>query len=357
MTTEMDVFKKLAQKLDALPNGFPPTEDGTELRLLARLFTPEEADLASQLQLELKSPFAIAARLGLDSAATRKLLKDMTRKGLIAAGPIDDGVGFGLLPFVVGIYEMQVGRMDRELAELFEAYYPAFGKLLATRPSVHRVIPVNESIRSDLEVRPFESAVGIVEANRAWGVVDCICRTQKALIGEGCQHPVDVCMVLSAQPNAFDHSKVIRPLTQLQALSTLQRAAEAGLVHSVSNNQQGLWYICNCCTCSCGILRGMADLGLANVVARSAYVNTVDETLCGLCGACIEKCMFDALDLGVQLEINAQRCVGCGVCTLVCPEEALNLVLRSEESGVIIPTTLKDWMVERAQARGIPLVD
>ena len=34
------VYKKLAERLDALPNGFPPTEDGAELRLLAKIFTP-----------------------------------------------------------------------------------------------------------------------------------------------------------------------------------------------------------------------------------------------------------------------------------------------------------------------------
>ncbi len=355
MESATNVYQKLARKLDALPNGFPPTEDGAELRLLARLFTPEEAELACQLRMELKTPAEIAAWSGREFAPTRKLLKDMTRKGLIAAGPVEDGVGFGLMPFVVGIYEMQVGRMDRELAELFEAYYPVFGRLLTTRPSVHRVIPVNESVRSDLEVRPFDSAAGIINANQAWGVVDCICRTQKALIGEGCEHPLDVCMVLSNQPKAFDHSSVIRPLTQTEAHATLKRAADAGLVHSVSNNQQGLWYICNCCTCSCGILRGMADLGLANVVARSPYVNTVDEARCGLCGACVEKCMFDALEIGMQLEISGQRCVGCGVCTLACPEEALTLVLRSEEQAGAPPVTLQDWMAERARARGIPL--
>ena len=36
-------YQRLAERLDALPNGFPPTADGVELRLLAKLFTPEEA--------------------------------------------------------------------------------------------------------------------------------------------------------------------------------------------------------------------------------------------------------------------------------------------------------------------------
>jgi len=32
--------------LDGLPGGFPPTPDGVELRILKRLFTPEQAELA-----------------------------------------------------------------------------------------------------------------------------------------------------------------------------------------------------------------------------------------------------------------------------------------------------------------------
>ena len=42
-------YKRLAMRLDALPNGFPPTDDGSELKLLAKLFTPEEADLAVEI--------------------------------------------------------------------------------------------------------------------------------------------------------------------------------------------------------------------------------------------------------------------------------------------------------------------
>ena len=40
------VYRSLAQTLHSLPNGFPPTETGVELRLLAKIFTPEEAALA-----------------------------------------------------------------------------------------------------------------------------------------------------------------------------------------------------------------------------------------------------------------------------------------------------------------------
>ena len=42
MSTEENkaIYRKLAQRLDATPGGFPATESGVELRFLAKLFTP-----------------------------------------------------------------------------------------------------------------------------------------------------------------------------------------------------------------------------------------------------------------------------------------------------------------------------
>ena len=356
MSKQENPYKHLAERLDALPNGFPPTDDGAELRLLAKLFTLEEAALAAQLRLTLETPAQLVARIGGDSKALRKQLKEMARRGLIAAGRAEGGLGYGLLPFVVGIYEMQFSAMDAELARLFEDYYrQAFGQVLTMPPPIHRVIPVEESLRVDMEVRPFESAADIVTGAQAWGVVDCICRQQKALIGEPCEHPVDVCMVLSQTAGAFDRSPAIRALTCGEAMATLRRAADAGLVHSVSNNQRGVWYICNCCTCSCGVLRGMADLGMANVVARSAFVNQVNETLCSGCSLCVERCQFEALSLGDVVYVDRLRCVGCGLCVPTCPDGALGLVRRPAEEVLPPPVTEADWRVERAAARGLDL--
>lgn len=351
-----DPYKRLAKRLDALPNGYPPTDDGSELKLLAKLFSAEEAALAAELRLNLETSKEIAYRVGIDPRDLGKQLKDMARRGLIAWGRTEGGPGYGLLPFVVGIYEMQAGRLDEELAQLFEAYYQkAFTRALNLQPQVHRVIPVGESIQPGLEIRPFESAGSIVQDAKSWGVVDCICRTQKALIGDPCDHPVDVCMVMGQTANAFDHNPGIKGLTLTEAMATLERAAEAGLVHSVSNNQQGLWYICNCCTCSCGILRGMSEMGIANVVARSAFVNQVDEELCVACGDCVEKCQFNALSLNGTVHINELSCVGCGVCVLACPDEALTLIRRPEEEVLLPPVTESDWRVNRAAARGLDL--
>ena len=44
-----EVYERLARHLDQLPGGFPKTESGVELRILNRLFTEEEAELACQL--------------------------------------------------------------------------------------------------------------------------------------------------------------------------------------------------------------------------------------------------------------------------------------------------------------------
>jgi ferredoxin len=187
-------------------------------------------------------------------------------------------------------------------------------------------------------------------------VLDCICRKQKALVGEPCEHPLDVCMAMSQVPDAFAASPMIRALTRDEALATLRRAAEAGLVHSVSNNQEGLWYICNCCTCSCAILRGMVDLGMANVVARSAFVNQVDDAACIGCEWCLPKCQFNALAMDDQIaRVNEARCVGCGVCVLACEQGALHLARRAADQVLPPPRTENDWRAERAAARGIKL--
>jgi formate hydrogenlyase subunit 6/NADH:ubiquinone oxidoreductase subunit I len=353
MREEFDLaYRRLAASLDALPNGFPPAEDAADLRLLAKLFSVEEAELAAELHAEMETAAQISQRLGREMRGVAELLKQMVRKGLILFGKTADGrPGFGLMPFVVGIYEAQAGRLDEEFAQLFEAYYQrTFVQSLRIQPQVHRVIPVGQSIRNDMEIRPFESATEILQAAAAWGVVDCICRTQKALIGQGCSHPVDVCMVLSSKAGAFDDHATIRALTYDEALQTLRRAADAGLVHCVSNQQEDLWYLCNCCTCSCSVLRGMAELGIANVVAHSAFVCEVDASLCIGCGACLERCAFDALVLeGETVEVRTIRCVGCGLCVTICPQEALYLVRRMDETEP--PKDGPAWGAARMAAR------
>ena len=352
-------YRRLAQRLDELPNGFPPTDDGIELRVLERLFTDEEAALAAQLRLTKETPAQIAARVGGDARAIRSQLKEMARRGLIAAGRAEGGLGFGLLPFAIGIYEFQYNTMDVELAQLFEDYYRrAFGQIMTIRPLIQRVIPIGEEIRNDMEVRPYETASQLIESARAWGVVDCLCRLQKELVGDPCDHPRDVCMILSSVAGVFDGAPDVRGLSRSEALATLRRAAEAGLVHCTSNTQEGLphlWYICNCCTCSCGILRAMADLGVANVVARSAFVVEVDADLCSACETCVERCPFGALSVDDIAQVARVRCVGCGVCVPACPSDALLLVRRPDEEILRVPVTERAWMEERAAARGLDL--
>jgi Fe-S-cluster-containing hydrogenase component 2 len=214
---------------------------------------------------------------------------------------------------------------------------------------------VGESVRQGLETRPFEDVAALLAASKAWAVNDCICRKQQALIGKACGHPLEVCMMFSDVPGAFDDVKDTRALTQEEALATLRRAAEAGLVHSATNSQKGVWYVCNCCTCGCAVLRGISELGLGSVIAPSGFVCQVDEEKCVACGLCVERCQFGALAVEVVAQVDSQRCVGCGVCTLACPDEALQLMPRPAAETTTPPETEEAWRLARAAARGIKL--
>ena len=359
---EENVYRRLARRLDALPHGFPSTQSGVELRLLAHIFTPKEAALAAVMRLRREPAAEIAARAGVDARTARRTLKGMARKGLVR---IQKGKGellFGLMPFVVGFYEEQLPRMDQEMATLFERYLQESrgGSITQATPPVHRVIPVEEAIPVHIEIYPYEQASQLIENAKAWGVRRCICREQQRLIGKGCDHPIENCLVFAPIEGLFDHSSVERAITKEEALRILREAEEAGLVHSPGNYRDGIHYICNCCSCCCGILRGVTEFGVSNAVAHSGFQAVVDVETCIGCAACVERCMFSALSVPESegtCVVDLARCVGCGVCTLVCPTDALHLERRPPDEDEPPPADIKDWMARRAQARGLSLDD
>ena len=55
-----DIYRRLAGVLDTLPNGFPATDNGVEIDLLKKIFTPEQADLFCDLRLEFETAAAVA---------------------------------------------------------------------------------------------------------------------------------------------------------------------------------------------------------------------------------------------------------------------------------------------------------
>ena len=351
-----DVYRRLAQTLDAIPNGFPATESGVELRLLAKIFTPEEAHLASVMSLHREPAEAIAARAGVEAKTARRTLKTMVRKGQIRVGRRDRKLVFGLMPFVVGIYEEQLPRMDEELAALFEAYFQesrgAIGRYGG--PSIHRVIPVEEAVPAGVEIYAYERASQLLENAQAWGVRDCICRVQQRLVGKGCDHPIENCLVFAPVPGVFDHSETTRAISKEEALRILQEAEEAGLVHSPGNYQDGNHYICNCCTCCCGVLRSVSEFSIPTAIAKSDFVAVVEADLCAGCGDCLDRCQFGALDLPAAVcLVDAGRCVGCGLCVTVCPTGALRLERRPEGEIPPPPADFHDWLAQRATARGL----
>ena len=118
---EQEIYKRLAKHLDNLPGGYPSTESGVELRILKRLFTPEQAELALYLTLLPEEPQSVARRAGLSPDETALRLEEMAKKGLILRQTRETGlVRYMAAQYLVGIWEFQVNNLDKELIQDME---------------------------------------------------------------------------------------------------------------------------------------------------------------------------------------------------------------------------------------------
>ena len=78
-----DVYTRLREFMDKMPIGYPETPTGVEIKILKKLYTPEEAELTMKLKNEPEEVPATAKRLGVNEKDLAEKLEEMAQKGLI----------------------------------------------------------------------------------------------------------------------------------------------------------------------------------------------------------------------------------------------------------------------------------
>ncbi|MFH2104033.1 MAG: 4Fe-4S binding protein [Chloroflexota bacterium] len=349
--TESICYENLADALNSLPNGYPRTESGVEIRILEKIFTPEEAILACQLSREYETVETIAQRIGLAEEQTRHQLFQMAKRGLVWFSKEEGKAFFRLAPFVVGIYEAQLEILDAELAGFAEEYFKqdAATGIMKPQPALHRVLPAQNTV-ADEWILPYEDVRAILLSAQVYNVRDCICRAQKGLIDDPCEYPREICLNFSNIDRPPRPGDISRP----EALALLEKSEQVGLVHTVSNVKDGVGYICNCCSCCCVILRAITENGILNSVAHANYFAVIDGDICSNCGTCVERCQVNAISEGDGISVVERvKCIGCGLCVTGCTTGAARLERKPEAEIIHPPADFATWEIERLRNRGL----
>ncbi len=349
-----DIYERLAKHLDDLPAGFPRTESGVEMRILRRLFTPGDADLALHMTLIPEEPRVIARRARIPVEEASRRLKGMVEKGLIFSfHPENKPPLYMAAPFAVGFWEAQVNKLDRELVQNAEEYSSTFLEQSFWRglPQL-RTIPVGKSINTQTEVMLYERAEELVHAQKTFAVGNCICRQEKRILGEGCGKPEESCLSFGMAAETVVRTGRGRAISQEEALTILHRAEEVGLVLQPANAKDAL-FICTCCGCCCGVLRSLKRYPVPAAVVASAFLANLSVDTCKGCGTCVERCQMEAIGLtDGKASLDLNRCIGCGLCVGTCPTDSLSLVRKPKAKQPKVPRNIIDTNIKLGRARG-----
>lgn len=336
---EKECYRALAEHLDHLPGGFVPSETGADQRLLEKLFTPQEAELATHLTLDREQARVIADRAGIPLQEAEQRLREMARKGLIFSVEPEDGpTRYQAVPWVIGIYEFQVNNLNEGLLQALADYSNtrrAQPRAPITRQM--RTIPVGQSIEPHLEALPYEQVDMLLEAQDRFAVAPCICRRRAKMEGGGCGAPEESCLVFGEFADYYVRTGRGRAIERSEVKQILTKADAANLVLQPSNSQD-IAFICCCCGCCCGVLKYLQRQPKPSKAVSSSFIAALEPELCQGCWTCLIRCQMQALNEdGDRVALDPDRCIGCGLCVSTCPSEALRLVRRPGSETIQLP--------------------
>jgi electron transport complex protein RnfB len=349
------IYQDLTKVLDTLPNGFPATESGIEIKLLKKIFRPQDAELFCNLRLTWETAQQIAERTGRPLEGLEDHLVKMRDLGQIFGVDLGGVRIFKMVPWAFGIYEFQLHRMDRELAEMCEEYGKVyFEEFSKTKPQFMQVVPIEKEIQAVHEALPYEKVSAIIESGKSFMVQECICKKEQGLLDSPCSRPLEVCMGIAPIEGVFDKYEHGRKLSKGEAYALIQKCEEDALVHLTWNVASDHFFICNCCGCCCGVLRSINEWKIPNAV-NSYYYAEIDSEACTACGTCAdERCQVHAIEEGEEAyRIVKEKCIGCGLCVSTCPSEAIQLIRKPTEAIEAPPINEMDWYEKRGKLREV----
>ena len=351
MESNDQIYAKLQKHLDNQAVGFPATKSGVEIKILKRIFSPEEAELTTYLSYKfepLEKIYQSVQHLVASPDQLETLLDHLQTKGGVIYKIIEGKKHYCCVPFVVGMYEFQLNRLSPEFIEEVDQYTSdrAFGvAFLSTRIPQMRTIPISKSIHPKHNASSFDETKMLLEkAGGPFVIFECICRKKRTIQGRSCKTTdrKETCLGIGFSAQMAITKNVGRKISKSEAMTILEQNQSDGLVLQPSNTIEPD-FICSCCGCCCGLLSMHKILPKPLDYWATNFYAVVDTQTCQGCGSCEKRCQVGAVKVSEKEQcaaVNLDRCIGCGNCVSVCPTESI--FLKKKPIETIPPQTREE---------------
>jgi len=329
------------------------TDSEIRLPMITSYVTPEEAAFLAGFPRNMldtgKTLDELAEAKQMDRDELEPQLKQMCVKGLLNDRRDGDSIRYALndsfFIFLRAIFwPGQENETARSAAPHVNKYFLDgwFDQWADVHISGLRSLPIDETIGDAHEVLPFEDVSKVVDDFEYYTVSHCPCKTRHNM-DPGYQDSsklTEVCLHFDGLGRYIVENGMGREITKEETLEILRKAADAGLVHGITNWTDKPDTICNCCPDYCMWFEAYHKLDHGKSVDPSNYQVKVTPNTCKACALCVKRCPMDAIQLRVHPEatnkfrkavsVDTDVCIGCGVCVHKCPTQSIVLEHREE---------------------------
>lgn len=345
--TDQEIYQKFVDYLDNPLVGFPESEH--MMPMITSFITPEEAEFMTGFPTSDASLDQIAAMKEMDPADVLPKIEALCRKGLVYEAIRGDSSQYRLVHPLemflrVTYWDGEDKEPTRSMAPHATKYYMD-GWYDQLKPFPHRglrAIPIEQTVEAGKTILPFEDVVKVIDNYEYYSVGHCPCRQRHKLDPDYRESPSpsEVCLHFDELGRYCVKHGHGREITKEETLEILKKAADAGLVHGLSNQTENPQTLCNCDLEYCTMFKPYHQLGFDKSLEKSNYQVAVTPETCKACSVCVRRCPMDAIQLRFSTEstnkfrkavvVDTDLCIGCGVCVHKCKTKSITLTRREE---------------------------
>ena len=281
-------------------------------------------------------PVDLAAKVDRPLETVAAMCDTLYRKGLAFKSFKGETIGYKMCNGIIQFHDASIlwPEAPKAFFDLWQRFmeeeWPHFARQMeqSLPKPFTRVIPVEKSVDPGRQrILDADSASTIIANAQILAVTECTCRK----IAHKCDKPLEVCLQVNNAARYTLDRGTGREISKDEALAILKATEDVGLVHVTMNKAHVGHFICNCCPCCCQALPLVITENV-NICDPSRYQASIDPEVCSFCGTCLERCYFNALEEAENaagdavMRVVQDRCMGCGLCQVTCPDEAITLV-------------------------------